>query len=374
MSHHASKPKKRPTIFSDFPQFAFSRVLRILFVLAFSLLTLLPLKTSAADNREPGQRLSKRCGRDKEEDVKQQADAMLASQQVQAGDEIWLVSSRSIANCSADVAGLCWYQLANGCLEPRTFADFQAAHESEPLTRSLFYAHGNNTNAAAAIVGGLTVYQNLFLQRNETTRVRHVIWSWPSEKEIFPIGKDADLKSRRAVSEGVTMRSVLDQLNGPRPILLGYSFGGQVVVSALQSPTENSNSEPYCVTLIAPGLNRDFIHCELDREMLAVNTMQMNAFVNRKDKVIWANNRNYCRRKYRGSGMCDHRISSKVGTPDYLSEFELGSDGCAKHSIALYSQNSNVVAGIRRQLECCGVEPELGDWIEAPLSGELMSD
>ena len=114
-----------------------------------------------------------------------------------------------------------------------------------------------------------------------------------------------------------------------------------MIVSALQSPTENSSGEPFCVTPIAPALNRDFIHCEL----LLANTMQMNAFINRKDKVIWANNRNYCRRKYLGSGMCDHRISSKVGSPDYLSEFELGSDGCKKHSIAVYSQNQNIIAG-----------------------------
>ena len=371
MSHYAFNLKIRPSLFGDCPRFASPR---ILFVLAFALLTLLPLETLGADNREPGQRPPKRCRKDKEEDVKQKAAAMLASQQVQAGDEVWLVSSRSVANCSADVSGLCWYQLANGCLEPRTFADFQAAHESDPLTRSLFYAHGNNTKAAAAIVGGLTVYQNLFFQRSETTRVRHVIWSWPSEKEIFPIGKDADLKSRRAVSEGGTMRSVLDQLQGPRPMLLGYSFGGQVILSALQSPTENSSGESFCVTLIAPALNRDFVHCELDRDLLAANTMQMNAFINRKDKVIWANNRNYCRRKYLGSGMCDHRISSKVGSPDYLSEFELGSEGCKKHSIALYSQNLKVIARIRCQLENCGVEPEVGDWIEASLSGELISD
>ena len=354
MSHYAFNPKIRPSLFGVFDRLASPR---ILFVFAFALLTLLPLKTSGADNRESGLRPIKRCRKDKEEDAEQRAQAMLASQQVQAGDEVWLVSSRSVANCTADVSGLCWYQLANGCLEPRTFADFQVAHESDALTRTLFYAHGNNTKAAAAIVGGLTVYQNLFLQRSETTRVRHVIWSWPSEREIFPIGKDANLKSRRAVTEGVAMRSVLDQLKGPRPMLLGYSFGGQVVVSALQSPTENSSGEPFCVTLIAPALNRDFIHCELDRELLLANTMQMNAFISRKDKVIWANNRNYCRRKYLGSGMCDHRISSKVGNPEYLSEVELGSDdGCGKHSIALYSQNPRIVDGIRCQLENCGVD------------------
>ena len=126
-----------------------------------------------------------------------------------------------------------------------------------------------------------------------------------------------------------------------------------MIVSALLSPTENSSGEPFCVTPIAPALNRDFIHCEL----LLANTMQMNAFINRKDKVIWANNRNYCRRKYLGSGMCDHRISSKVGNPEYLSEVELGSDdGCGKHSIALYSQNPRIVDGIRCQLENCGVD------------------
>ena len=343
---------------------------RILLFLAFTLLSLISIEASGADKHDPNRGLLKRFHK---LDAEQLSKQLLVSQQLRAGDEIWLVSSRALTHCVADSSQLAWFQFANGCLNPRTFEDLQAAQESDPFTRTLFYAHGNNTSSDAAIAGGLTVYRNMFQDRDQPTRLRFVIWSWPSQRQTFPIGKDADLKSRRAVSEGELMRTVLDQIDGPRPNLLGYSFGGQVVVSALQSPTVLSSGEPFCVSLIAPGFNRDFLHLEMNRELLDANTKQMNAFVNKKDRVIWANNTNYCRRKYSGSGMCDHRVSSKLNGAPYLTEVELAHEACSKHSIALYSQNQNIIAGILCQLEHCGSDSETEIWIEPqPLSLESL--
>ena len=296
---------------------------------------------------------------------------MLATQQFHPGDEIWLVSSRASANRSSDPAKLEWSRLVDGQLKPKQFADFKTSHDSDPCTRTVVYTHGNLTNSNWAINGGLTLYQNVFQNRTNQTPVRYLIWSWRSEREYRLIGKDANMKSRRAVEEGTAMRAMLDQLQGPRPILLGYSFGGQVIVSALQSPTHLSTAEPFYVSLIVPGFNRDFIHCELDRDALQMNTKRMRAFVNEKDRVIWANNKNLCRRKYRGSGMCNYLVSSKLGQPDYLDEVDLTDENSPVHSIDKYSSNPRIIAGILCQLESSAAES--AEWIQTqPLNIEAF--
>lgn len=263
-------------------------------------------------------------------------------------DQVWLVSTRSIPEFSLDACDLNAIQLLDGCWHESNIQSFQAEHNENLKLQSVVYVHGNMTDLNWSIIRGLKVYENLIGNRQDSPPVRFVIWSWPSERQTVPI-RDALLKSRKAVCVGYTLRAFLDTLQGTAPALIGYSFGGQVVVSALQSPYHEDGKGPYHVSLIAPALDRDFIHCEIDSCKVVSNTAIIEAYVDSKDRVIRAHGQ-LCRKKYRRSGKCDHLVSSKLnGCCEILSEIDI-TDCQPKHSITLYSQDPSIIEGFNRQL------------------------
>lgn len=263
-------------------------------------------------------------------------------------DQVWLVSSRKVVNYCMDTCQLEAIQLADCHWQASSIDAFQNEHRSNETLRTVFYVHGNMTDFNWSIVRGLKVYENMIGSQPDAPPVRFVIWSWPSERQTVPV-RDALVKARKAVCVGYSLRSLLNSLEGPCPALIGYSFGAQVVMSALQSPIHEDRQGPYQVTLIAPAFDRDFIHCEIDSCRVAANTASMNAFVDSKDRVIRANN-HLARKKYRRSGKCDHLVSSKLnGCCDFLHEFDI-TDCQPKHSIILYSEHPSIVDGVKQQL------------------------
>lgn len=264
-------------------------------------------------------------------------------------DQIWLVSSRFIPDCTRDPSRLSAIQLQESCWVDSSVEVVKSEHDENETLSSFVYVHGNMTDLNWSIARGLQVYKNLIGSYEQVPAIRFIIWSWPSERQTIPI-RDVLKKSRRAVQEGVTLRSFLDHLEGDRPVLLGYSFGAQVIMSALQSSDECTTRDPYTVSVIAPAFDRDYIHCEIDSCKVQSSTARLQAFVNENDRVIRANN-HLCRKKYRRSCICDHLISSKLnGCESFLDEIDITSGGQCKHSVILYSQQPAVVACIQDQL------------------------
>ena len=279
-------------------------------------------------------------------------------------DQVWLISSRNIPDFSLDTCDLNAIRLLDGNWQNSSVETFTIEHQSNQDLQSVVYIHGNMTDFNWSIIRGLKVYENMIGNHKDTPPVRFVIWSWPSERHTVPI-RDALLKSRKAVCVGYTLRSFLDSLQGPPPALIGYSFGGQVVMSALQSPYHNDGKQRFHVTFIAPAFDRDFVHCEIDSCKVATNTAIIDAYIDSKDRVIRAHGQ-LCRRKYRRSGKCDHRVSSKLtGCCEILSEIDI-TDCQPKHSIILYSQNSTIVNGFNRQLKSLVAVPLTVDPVIAP--------
>ena len=268
---------------------------------------------------------------------------------VRPGDEIWLISTRHIETCTDDVNAVEVIKLIENDWFKQDFNSLKLAHDSDQEIQTIFYSHGNMTDLNWSIVRGLEFYENLFLNRPNGPRVRFVIWSWPSQRETIPL-VDALVKSRRAKVEGRSMRAALDALDGQRPLVIGYSFGGQVVLSAMQAATSNWNGMPYRVTLIAPALERDYIHCEVDSTAIGESTSEVVAFVNGSDRVIRANSA-LCRRAYRRSGKCDYCMSSKLTSDVALNEIDLTGESPKKHAIALYGANPKIVGMIQSQVD-----------------------
>lgn len=271
-----------------------------------------------------------------------------ASTCVRDCDQIWLVSSRQVTDYCLDTCQLNAIQMVNGDWQSSSVEMFQTEHSTNATMQTVFYIHGNMTDFNWSIIRGLKVYENMIGSQPDAPPVRFVIWSWPSERQTIPI-RDALLKAKQAVFVGYSFRSLLNSLDGPCPAIIGYSFGAQVVMSALQSPLHEECKGPYEVTLIAPAFDRDFIHCEIDSCRIAANTASMKAYVDSKDRVIRANG-HLCRKRYRRSGKCDHLVSSKLtGCCDFLQEFDI-TDCQPKHSIILYSEHPSIVDGVKHQL------------------------
>jgi hypothetical protein len=263
-------------------------------------------------------------------------------------DQVWLVSTRQVCGPTLQTDQLKAIQLVRRSWQRTSVAEFQAAHAGDVNRKSVFYIHGNMTDLNWSIVRGLQVYKNLIGKDPNAPPVRFVIWSWPSERETIPV-RDAIIKARKAVSVGYTFRAFLDSLSGARPVLIGYSFGSQVVAAAMQSPYRNEELGKFYVTLIAPAFERDFIHGTMDGGQLAANVHRLDAYVNATDRVIKANSC-LCRRKFRRSNRCDHLVSSKLdGCWSFLTEVDI-TDCQSKHSITLYSQQPAIVGGFRKQL------------------------
>ncbi len=268
-------------------------------------------------------------------------------------DEIWLVSTRALDDCSIQPSDLRVDRLENGVWKTESFEALSACHQNETDKTTTFYVHGNLTDYDYSIVRGLQFYHNVFPSTSHTSctapPVRFVIWSWESERQLSWIVSDALLKSKRAIDEGRKFRSAIDALPGERPLLIGYSFGGQVVTSALYTASSAWGGEKYSATLIAPAFDRDFIH-QFCPEQLEDSADLIRSFVNGKDRAVKAGS-SVCRRRYRRSGRCDYRVSSKLGCSSILDEIDISCSSGKKHSIDLYSQNGLVIEGVKQLLQ-----------------------
>lgn len=148
-------------------------------------------------------------------------------------DEIWLVSTRHLgcpAGCSRQVP---WdiQQCIDGRWQKRTAQDFFGTVDR--VERTLFYVHGNRTEADEVTPDGLAVHSALLGSCADIPPIRLVLWSWPADQLHRPV-KDVRVKAMRADAERHYFAPFLSRFPDGYPVgLVGYSFGARVVSSAL---------------------------------------------------------------------------------------------------------------------------------------------
>ena len=145
------------------------------------------------------------------------------------GDSVWMVATRHLPDQPCGHFDLELFRYQNGCW--RT-GDAQLFYESSDTT--VVFAHGNRIESHEAGPLGLMTYEKIVAGRCRSSPIRFVIWSWPSDR-IAGALRDARCKARRAHGEGFYLASCLESFDSHAPVsLLGFSYGGRVIVSALQ--------------------------------------------------------------------------------------------------------------------------------------------
>ena len=108
----------------------------------------------------------------------------------------------------------------------------------DPQRTTIIWAHGYQTDMASASQGG--AYLNSLLKKahqssNQNKPYRLIVWKWESERNMARIRVDAKNKTALANCSGVSLGKFIGKFNSSDDVcLIGFSFGAQVVGSALQ--------------------------------------------------------------------------------------------------------------------------------------------
>ncbi len=148
------------------------------------------------------------------------------------GDQIWLISTRSL-DCPAGNSEPAYEVMRydGAAWQSSTLTEFLAA--DSPSLPTDFYIHGNFETDYGAQENGLTIYSRLVACAAADRPIRFVIWSWPSDPghhKVRLIREHAD----RADVDAWYLGSLLNRINPRVPLgLIGYSFGARIATGAL---------------------------------------------------------------------------------------------------------------------------------------------
>ncbi len=152
---------------------------------------------------------------------------------LRAEEEVWLVSTREIPCCTppAEARPRFWRLAADRQWTASEPAAFFAA--DDPAVPTVFFVHGNRSDADDAIEEGWDVYQCLREQAGGRP-LRFVVWSWPSDRIPGRIRPDVRIKAARSDVEAGYLAEALGAVPSRVPIsLVGYSFGARTICGAL---------------------------------------------------------------------------------------------------------------------------------------------
>ncbi len=259
-------------------------------------------------------------------------------------DQVWRISARSSGCCRSKLEGLRVFELVDGRWTPRTLEDFVLVHQTDKTRKTLFYFHGNRTDAEWAISRGSQMYRELFYRSDRDTPLRFVIWQWRSEPELKRPLVDFEVKSRRAVSLGPVVAKVLTKLGDRDLLLMGYSLGAQVVLSALYSPELSlpETPETYDLVLIAPVFDCHFSSCGCVSVPDSRPVGRGFVFKNRSDRVVQLAARNCCRQCGIRDGSVGTLVNRKGPLFLKLSELDVGAEIANRHSVVNYSSSCTI--------------------------------
>lgn len=150
--------------------------------------------------------------------------------------EVWLISSRCAPHCGDLKRGTAalryWRQVECEPWREASLAEFLA--DDDPSTVTVFFLHGNNVEAEDATGMGLAWYRRVVQHGCAPCRVRFVIWSWPSQRELPRVVRDVRAKAPRSEAHGFYVAWVIAQMDPSAPVsLVGYSYGARSIATAL---------------------------------------------------------------------------------------------------------------------------------------------
>lgn len=162
-------------------------------------------------------------------------------------DEIWLVSTREIADCDVSPSSnkfVCKHPVGTAWnrVPLEQLLDVQNKHSDKA---NVVFIHGNRTSEFWSRRRGKMAYQKLVANNPvELPPVRFIIWSWPSDEIAQPL-KDFWKKMDRSVVDGRLFGHFLSRLDPQQPLsLLTYSMGTQVGFTGIETATLHSDSCP----------------------------------------------------------------------------------------------------------------------------------
>ncbi len=251
-------------------------------------------------------------------------------------DQIWLISTRGVGPCLGSEA----FEI--NFYDGSQFRSATLSHlshelrEGEPMA-TVIYAHGYRTDACYAQKRGLEVYRNAIAAVPRPLPIRFVIWSWQTEKESR-IPKDFREKSDHSVFEGQRLARFLEEMGLGQGILIGYSMGAQVIVSAL-SHLSDALAMPtaWNVVLVAPVLAPASC-CEVSCTDLDRLVQTFSLLTNRSDRALKGARR--LNRLSHRSALDQNSLPSALRlAPGKLSVIDTSHEVGAQHNIGRYSQS-----------------------------------
>lgn len=201
-----------------------------------------------------------------------------------AGQQVWLVSTRSAQRCGdlqASVGQIRYWRLdpenACGWLLSDAAAFHQGDDRNVPTT---IYFHGARTDCDVAIEHGWGLYACM-KQLAAGRPFRLVIWAWPADRTARIPRRDMQREAAQTGPDAYFLASTLAETKAATPLcLIGYSFGAQIAAGAMQLlaggpmagrclPTEAigrwaAGPRPVRAMFVAPAVDADSLmpgHC-----------------------------------------------------------------------------------------------------------------
>jgi hypothetical protein len=150
--------------------------------------------------------------------------------------DTWLISTRNLPHdCFSEDAArrMRFYRLSESGTQWERSDRHEFLASDDPTIPTSYFVHGNWFTHQDAIDLGLDFARNMRRQSGNRP-LRVVIWSWQSERELWRIRSDLELKLKRADTQGIYLGWLMNQSQRTMPIsLVGYSYGARVVSVAL---------------------------------------------------------------------------------------------------------------------------------------------
>ena len=207
-------------------------------------------------------------------------------------DELWLVSSRDMPADCTDPSRLDCRRSIGDEWEAATLDQVLASFNSNHEKQNVIFIHGDRTDEFWARRRGKQVYQATLGNRPEMPPVRFIIWAWPSEPDneyaIRPF-KDFAKSLDRSPVDGYWLGCFLSHLPADAdPLLVSYSLGTQVVLTAISDLIGAGLSRNYRLLAVAPVTRCDWPNCEFDVQLASKAIRSLHLIRNERDIAIKA--------------------------------------------------------------------------------------
>ncbi len=207
-------------------------------------------------------------------------------------DELWLVSSREMSTECTGPSRMV-YRRSNGDeWEEASLGRILDSFNTRYELQNVIFLHGDRTDEFWARRRGKQVYQATIGNRPELPPTRFIIWAWPSEPErenvIRPF-KDFANSLDRCPIDGFWLGCFLSHLPPEAdPLLVSYSLGTQVVLTALSDLLAAGSNRNYRLLSIAPVTRCDWASDENEVKLAASAIRSLHLVRNDRDVAIRA--------------------------------------------------------------------------------------